>query len=340
MFHSLELCSACIHSSNDLLISLWATYLSFGPVIINDAIFTIVLSLLSGAVVGFSLGLIGGGGSILAVPLLIYVVGVTNTHLAIGTSALAVGANALINMIHHKKGGHVKVKEGVLFAIPGAIGTTLGAQLGLLTSSEDLLILFAAFMILLSLSMLLKRKAGSNNYKKQEKSPLNYTHIENSGRDETNKELRDRIKDRKESRNLETNESKHFLIFIFRNKKYCRLLLVGFIVGIAAGYFGIGGGFIIVPALMHTISGLTIVDAVGTSLIPVSTFGFLTATRYSLSGDINWFISLLFIGGGILGGVYGTRMSSKISKERLQKVFAIILIVVAVYIILKTLLNL
>jgi uncharacterized membrane protein YfcA len=79
---------------------------------------------------------------------------------------------------------------------------------------------------------------------------------------------------------------------------------------------------------------------VGTSLIPVSTFGFLTATRYSLSGDIKWFISLLFIGGGILGGVYGTRMSSKISKERLQKVFAIILIVVAVYIILKTLLNL
>jgi uncharacterized membrane protein YfcA len=53
---------------------------------------------------------------------------------------------------------------------------------------------------------------------------------------------------------------------------------------------------------MHTISGLTIIDAVGTSLIPVSTFGFLAAIRYSFSREINWFISLLFIGGGILGG--------------------------------------
>lgn len=76
---------------------------------------------------------------------------------------------------------------------------------------------------------------------------------------------------------------------------------------------------------MHTISGLTITDAVGTSLISVSSFGFLTATRYSLSGEINWLISLLFIGGGILGGIFGTRMSSKVSKERLKMVFAIIL---------------
>ena len=258
-----------------MLISFWATYLSFGPVIINDTIITIVLSLLSGAVVGFSLGLIGGGGSILAVPLLIYVVGVANIHVAIGTSALAVGANALINMIHHKKGGHVKVNEGVLFAIPGAIGTIIGAQLGLLTSSEDLLILFAAFMILLSLIMLLRGKAGSNNDKKQEESPLTYTHIENSGRDETSVDFRDRFgdKDSRESRNSGINERKHFLIFK-KFKKYYRLLLAGFIVGIAAGYFGIGGGFIIVPALMHTISGLAIIDAVGTSLIPVSTFGF------------------------------------------------------------------
>jgi hypothetical protein len=90
---------------------------------------------------------------------------------------------------------------------------------------------------------------------------------------------------------------------------------------------------------MHTISGLVIIDAVGTSLIPVSTFGFLTAIRYSFSGEINWFISLLFIGGGILGGFYGTRMSAKISKERLQKIFAIILIVVAVYMILRSLSN-
>lgn len=343
MFQFLELCFAYINTENDLLISFWAAFLSFGPAVISEAISTVVLSLLAGAVVGFSLGLIGGGGSILAVPLLIYVVGVANTHVAIGTSALAVGVNALINMIHHKKGGHVRVKEGVVFAIPGAIGTIIGAQLGLLTSSEDLLILFAVFMTILSLFMLLKKRAGSNNNKKQEeKGLLSHHHPENSGLDKTNNDFEDRTEENKnynESHNSETSASKHFLTSILQNKKFYRLLIVGFIVGIGAGYFGIGGGFIIVPALMHTIPGLTIIDAVGTSLISVSTFGFLTATRYSLNGEINWFIALLFIAGGVLGGFYGTRMSSKISKERLQKIFAIVLFVVAVYMILMSITN-
>lgn len=344
MFKFLELYSTITNTENNLLISFWAAYLSFGPDVINHAISTVVLSLLAGAVVGFSLGLIGGGGSILAVPLLIYVVGVANTHVAIGTSALAVGVNALINMIHHKKGGHVRVKEGIIFAIPGAVGTIIGAQLGLLTSSKDLLILFAVFMTILSLVMLLKKSAGSNSNKKEEKSLLspNNHHTDNSEPDETNTESEDGTEednDSKESRDSETRASKHFLTSILQNKKVYRLPIVGFAVGIGAGYFGIGGGFIIVPALMHTISGLTIIDAVGTSLISVSTFGFLTATRYSLNGEINWFISLLFIVGGVLGGFYGTRMSSKISKERLQKIFAIILFVVGVYMILMSIIN-
>ena len=165
MFHSLEPFSAHIYNLNDLLVSFWVTFLSFGPVILNDTIATIVLSILSGAAVGFSLGLIGGGGSILAVPLLIYVVGVANTHVAIGTSALAVGTNALINMLHHRRRGHVKVNEGVLFTIPGAVGTIIGAQLGLLTPSEDLLMLFAVFMIALSLTMLPRRNTKSRKNK-------------------------------------------------------------------------------------------------------------------------------------------------------------------------------
>jgi uncharacterized protein len=337
VFHSLELYSAYVHNSNDLLISFWATYLSFGPTIINDTIVTVVLSLLSGAVVGFSLGLIGGGGSILAVPLLIYVVGVANTHVAIGTSALAVGANALINMVHHKKEGHVKVKEGVLFAIPGAAGTIIGSQLGLLTSSENLLILFAVFMIALSSMMLLKGNTGSG---KSKVNPSSYPKTKDLERAETTSSSSDRIEDEDDDLHRSNiTAKKNVLMCISQIKKYHRILLVGFGVGIGAGYFGIGGGFIIVPALMHTISGLTITDAVGTSLISVSTFGFLTATRYSLSGEINWVISLLFIGGGMIGGIYGTRLSSKVSKEKLKNIFGIILIVVAIYIIIKSLLS-
>jgi uncharacterized membrane protein YfcA len=292
---------------------------------------------LSGAVVGFSLGLIGGGGSILAVPLLIYVVGVANTHVAIGTSALAVGTNALINMIHHRKKGHVKVREGVSFAIPGAVGTIIGAQLGLLTPSGDLLVLFAVFMIALSLTMILRRNRESE---KNRVSDSSYPKTKGLEQCKTPPSSIDRIEDgSSDVHHPNITARKNIPMSISQIKKYHRILLVGFGVGVAAGYFGIGGGFIIVPALMHTITGLTITDAVGTSLISVSTFGFLTATRYSSSGEISWLISLLFIGGGIIGGIYGTRMSSKVSKEKLTNIFAVILIVVAVYIILKALLN-
>jgi uncharacterized membrane protein YfcA len=330
--------SSCI----DIIISLpnsfglllGSSYLNLAPAVEHEFITTIALSILSGSVVGFSLGLIGGGGSVLAVPLLIYLVGVSNTHVAIGTSALAVGTNALINMIHHMRRGHVRVKEGVLFAIPGAAGVMLGAQLGLLTSSENLLILFATFMIVLSLTMLLRRN--------QRPEKLEQYDIKEMKKDRRKSDSFDGISssmDNNRSINGSSNSTENFRPSFLRDKKLYRLLVVGFLVGVGAGYFGIGGGFIVVPALMHTIPGLTIIDAIGTSLISVSSFGFLTATRYSLSGDINWFVSLLFIGGGILGGFYGTRLSSKVPKERLKTIFALILIVIAAYIILRSLLN-
>jgi uncharacterized protein len=125
------------------------------------SLLTILLSLVSGTVVGFSLGLIGGGGSILAVPLLIYVVGVADAHIAIGTSALAVGVNALSNMIHHHRRGHVRIKEGLIFATPGIIGSIFGAQLGLLTPSNKLLVLFGIFMIIISAMMIRKQQKNS-----------------------------------------------------------------------------------------------------------------------------------------------------------------------------------
>ena len=191
MLYSLEPISAHIYNSSDLFVLFWITFLSFGPVTLNDTIATVVLSLLSGAAVGFSLGLIGGGGSILAVPLLIYVVGVTNTHVAIGTSALAVGTNALINMIHHRRKGHVRLNEGLLLAISGALGTIIGAQLGLLTPSEDLLVLFAVFMMALSLIMLLRRDTVSA----KDKDPLSYLKTKGLEQGKTAPNSTDRIED-------------------------------------------------------------------------------------------------------------------------------------------------
>ncbi|MDE1876808.1 MAG: sulfite exporter TauE/SafE family protein [Thaumarchaeota archaeon] len=250
----------------------------------------IFLSLVSGIVVGFSLGLIGGGGSILAVPLLVYVIGV-EPHVALGTSALSVATNALTSLMHHKKVGHVKIKEGLVFALPGIIGALIGAQIGLLTPSKHLLFLFGLFIIVVAIMMLRRKPVTLSN---------------------------------------ETHHN-HGTFLIHKN----RLIITGFAVGATAGYFGIGGGFLIAPALMYAAS-LNIIDAIGTSLLPVSVFGVTTAIRYSIEGQIQWLVSILFIIGGIGGGFVGTRLSTKIHREKLVKIFSILLIFVALFIIVKT----
>jgi uncharacterized membrane protein YfcA len=246
----------------------------------------VVLSIISGIMVGFSLGLIGGGGSILAIPLLIYFVGYDHPHIVIGTTALAVGLNAYLNLIPHTLKKHVNYKIGVQFTVPGIAGVLAGSELGLLTPGNDLLFFFSFLMIGIAVYML-KRKC------------IDLSQVE---------------------RNI-AKSSRSLVI----------LILAGLIVGFASGYFGIGGGFLIVPGLLFG-GGLNIIQSVGTSLMAVGTFGVITATRYAISGDLNVTISALFILGGVFGGWFGARLASKVPKRRLTQIFAIIVIVVAIYI--------
>lgn len=116
----------------------------------------------AGSLVGFSLGLVGGGGSVLAVPLIVYLVGVTDAHLAIGTSALAVSANAGVNLLNHTRTGAVKWRIASLFAGAGIVGAFAGSSLGKLVDGQKLLALFALLMIVVAALML---RGRSNNGK-------------------------------------------------------------------------------------------------------------------------------------------------------------------------------
>ena len=118
--------------------------------------------MLSGGAVGFSLGLIGGGGSILAVPLLLYVVDITDPHVAIGTSALAVAANAFANLLSHWRAGNVKWSCAATFAVAGVLGAAIGSTLGKLVDGQQLLFLFALAMIAVGAAMLRPRAAEGN----------------------------------------------------------------------------------------------------------------------------------------------------------------------------------
>ncbi len=117
-----------------------------------------LLAVGSGVIVGFSLGLIGGGGSILAVPLLLYLVGYRDTHVVIGTTALAVALTAFANLILHWRAGNVRWKAALSFALPGAVG----AAIGKVFPGKQLLFLFALLMIVVAISMVRPRRDTSS----------------------------------------------------------------------------------------------------------------------------------------------------------------------------------
>jgi len=120
------------------------------------------LAVASGSIVGYSLGLVGGGGSILAVPLLVYVVGLDNPHVAIGTSAIAVALNAATNLAMHARAGTVKWRCAFVFAAAGIIGAYLGSTLGKMMDGRRLLALFAVLMMVIGALMLRDRARVGN----------------------------------------------------------------------------------------------------------------------------------------------------------------------------------
>ena len=120
------------------------------------------LGAVSGALVGFTLGMFGGGGSILAVPLMVYLVGVPSAHLAIGTSAFAVAANAFANLLGHARLGNVKWRCAGIYSVAGIIGAFIGSSIGKMIDGQKLLFLFALLMLVIGILMLRKRGADGD----------------------------------------------------------------------------------------------------------------------------------------------------------------------------------
>lgn len=255
------------------------------------------LSVISGSLVGFVLGLVGGGGSIIAVPLLLYVVGIGSPHLAIGTSAIAVSLSAFSNLINHAQKGTVKWPCAWTFSAAGVAGAWGGSSLAMRVPGDQLLALFGVVMVIVGVVMALRKDA------------------------EGNPDIR--------------------LNFSTARQLLPLLLLVGLGVGALSGFFGIGGGFLIVPGLMLA-TGMPIAYAIGTSLVAVTIFGATTASNYALSGLIDWRIAAYFIGGGIFGGLIGSLAGQRLGqrKNMLTFLFASFVVMVGIYIAGKGILDL
>lgn len=238
-----------------------------------------------GALVGALLAMFGGGGSILATPLLIYAVGVRDPHVAIGTSAAAVALNAAASVVGHWRGGRVKWPCAAAFAGSGLAGSVIGSSLAKQVEGHRLLLLFAFAMAAIALSMF-RRPTSEGDPDVRISWPI-----------------------------------------------VLRLAPAGLATGLAAGFFGIGGGFLIVPGLMMS-TGMPLASAAASSLVSVALFGAATSLNYALSGQVDWPVAIAFVAGGAAGGAAGLKGAKALAERALlaRRLFAGLILLVACYV--------
>jgi uncharacterized protein len=259
-----------------------------------------IIGYIASLLIGISLGLIGGGGSILTVPVLVYLFGV-NPVLATAYSLFIVGATSLVGTYPKYKSGEVNLKTALIFGIPSIIAVFATRAFivpaipnevfhiddFVVTKSLLMMILFAILMVFASISMIRNKKGKS----------------------------------------AETGEQKF---------NYPIILLEGAIVGMLTGLVGAGGGFLIIPALV-LLSKLPMKQAVGTSLLIIAAKSLIGFTGDLGKQTMDWTLLLSVTGLAIVGIFIGNALSKKVSADGLKKGFGWFVLVMGIYIIVKEL---
>jgi len=231
--------------------------------------------------IGISLGLLGGGGSILTVPALVYWAGLPPLE-ATYSSLVVVGLTSLSAALQHAFRGHLNLRAALLFAATGIPASFAGSLLSRRIPEKTLLVLFACVMIVAGLAMLLRRQ-----YQPSGEISLP------------------------------------------------RVLSAGIGVGVLTGFFGVGGGFLVVPTLV-LFAGLPMADAVGTSVAVIAfncAGGF--AGRFSSAAPIHWIGTLEFSLVAIAGSFAGAFLVSRIPVMMLRRLFAVFVLAVATFMIAR-----
>jgi hypothetical protein len=239
-----------------------------------------LLALPFGLAIGLLLGLVGGGGSILAVPVLVYLLGEPVKD-ATTESLLVVGAAALVGAADHARIGRVEVRTALTFGAAGAAGAIAGTALNRIVGGRTILLAFAVLLLAAAVAML----------RRGPESPTRG-----------------------------------------RKPSFVRVAPVGFGTGVLTGFFGVGGGFVIVPALVLLL-GLPLTLAVGTSLLVIALTSGAALAAHLASGSIDWLIASTFAAAAIAGALAGRRLGAIIDPQRLGQLFALLLVAIAVLLV-------
>ncbi len=263
--------------------------------------FMTITGLLFAVVIGLLLGLLGGGGSILAVPVFVYVLGI-EAKLAIAASLGVVGAASLFGAIPHYRAGNVDLRTALLFAAGSAVGALGGATLSKLVSGSVQLLTFGAVMLSAAVTMLRPRRAEAIEQTSATRSPVMTV-----------------------------------LLTVLR----------GAAVGVLTGFVGVGGGFLIVPALV-LLAAMPMKKAVGTSLVVIAINSATGFTGYLLQPEIRERLAAATIGGypltmylivftaiAILGSLLGGRLGRRLDAHTLRRAFGVALVAMAAFILVQ-----
>jgi hypothetical protein len=242
----------------------------------------VLLALALGTLIGLSLGLLGGGGSILAVPVLVYVARV-DVHAAIGMSLAVVGTTALVGGLVHVRAGRVDLRAAALFGGFGMLGAPLGALATQAVAPRVLLLLFAALMLAVGGLMLRGRDGGGHGARRPHRVAVPSA---------------------------------------------------GLGVGLLTGFLGVGGGFLVVPALT-LLAGLPIHAAVGTSLLVIAANSAAGILGHLGQGEMPLGLTAAFTAAAALGALAGVRLASGLDPARLRRAFAVFVILVGLFLLAR-----
>lgn len=247
---------------------------------------TVLLAVGFGSLIGILLGLVGGGGSILTVPILVYVLGL-GVHEATATSLVIVGATAAVGAIPHARVGRVAAKTALLFGGAGIARAFVGTALNARVSGPVILLLLGLLMLVVAARMALAHRP----------EPV--------------------------EPDVAPTVGLRWEVFVG-----------GLVVGVMTGFFGVGGGFLIVPALVLVL-GLPMRLAVGTSLVVIAINAAAGIVANLGTGGVDLPLALLFVAGGALGATLGGRLAGTIDESKLARGFAALVAGVGLYLIAR-----
>ncbi|MCA0336681.1 MAG: sulfite exporter TauE/SafE family protein [Actinobacteria bacterium] len=276
-----------------------------------------LVSVIAGLVIGVILGTLGGGGAILALPVLVFALGVS-PHDAATASLIIVGITSAIALVEHARAGRVRWRDGLVFGIVGIVGTSFGTYLGRNVHGQALLLSFAALLIVVAIVMW--RRSGAS------RATAPGAAVAPGAAEKGVAAGTARAADASPEAAPATAS------------RASTTMAAATVVGLLTGFFGVGGGFAVVPTLVIAL-GFAMREAVATSLLilTLNTGSALVARAVGEGIHVDWGIIAPFTVATVVGSFVGARLGPRLPERSLQRAFALLLVLVAVYTAWKSL---